>query len=803
LVVAGVALVAWTLGGGVPAAAVGAGEPAADGAHSFVAKVTVGAEQACSGVLVHPQWLLTLASCFASGGAPVVTGPPRESTTAVVGRTDLAGGNGVVTQVDRLVPHSERDVVLARLATPVTGVNPVAIAATAPTVGEVLTVAGYGRDSAEWLPARLRTARFTVQSVDGANVGMVGETPQNASTCKGDAGGPALRGSGQTVELVALNAASWQTSCLGVTETRVGATETRVDDIRAWILGNLPRVALGFEPEDARTHWQNSVDDLGGGAANVGGICCGLTGPELKTEERGSDAHGGHRALLYSGLDNSAEQSHAYLRAFDLSHVFVTPQTMLSYWIYPQGPTNGSPPGEGRNSACVAVDLVFTDPASGARSNLRDSGARDQHGIPAHPTHQCAQLELDTWNLVTVPLGAVADGKQISRLDVGYDQPANTGNFRGYIDDISIDGIIVRSQFATGVEPGEPQPNWQNSADDLDGQVSNVGGICCGLTGPELKAEDRGSDAHRGFRALLYSGLDRNATSSYAYLRGFDVPHVFVTPTTTLSYWVYPQGSEAADPTGSGRNSACVAVNLIFTDQQSGVRSALRASTATDQHGTSVHPTQQCGRLQLDAWNLVTVALGAIANGKQISRVSVGYDQPANTGNYRGYIDDIAITATMIPPTGTVTAVVPQTGADEPSPIIEDYTYPEAAQVLAQRGVKLHKGDGNILFVDCGADPNNPSADLILVQSTDLSLPGGPNFCFRAKGATGYLTMEIPRVYLVRGESSRTVSVKVETKDDPVVIEQETVTPLEWQPVGEGQSRGDATILELRYPLGS
>ncbi|GHJ15260.1 hypothetical protein TPA0908_32550 [Micromonospora sp. AKA38] len=130
----------------------------------------------------------------------------------------------------------------------------------------------------------------------------------------------------------------------------------------------------------------------------------------------------------------------------------------------------------------------------------------------------------------------------------------------------------------------------------------------------------------------------------------------------------------------------------------------------------------------------------------------------------------------------------------------EDFTYPGAAQVLTQRGIKLLKGDGHIVLADCGATPNNPPADLILVQSNDFSLPAGKNFCFKAKGASGYLTMEIPMVYFVRGDSTNTVDAKVEVKDDPTVVETEQVDPGEWQPVGEGQARGTATVLELRFP---
>ncbi|WBB67545.1 hypothetical protein [Micromonospora sp. WMMD812] len=150
-----------------------------------------------------------------------------------------------------------------------------------------------------------------------------------------------------------------------------------------------------------------------------------------------------------------------------------------------------------------------------------------------------------------------------------------------------------------------------------------------------------------------------------------------------------------------------------------------------------------------------------------------------------------------------VVGQLPSAAEDTPPGIEEDYSYPGAAKVLADKGITLVKGDGHIVLADCGANPNNPPADLILVQSNDLSLPAGSNFCFRPKGTSGYLTMEIPMVYFVRGDSTNTVAAKVEVADDPTVVEVEQVDPGEWQPVGIGQSRGDATILELRFPFTS
>ncbi|MEW2378440.1 hypothetical protein AB0883_20340 [Micromonospora sp. NPDC047812] len=150
-----------------------------------------------------------------------------------------------------------------------------------------------------------------------------------------------------------------------------------------------------------------------------------------------------------------------------------------------------------------------------------------------------------------------------------------------------------------------------------------------------------------------------------------------------------------------------------------------------------------------------------------------------------------------------VAGQLPSAAEDTPPGIEEDYSYPAAEKVLAEKGIKLIKGDGHLTLTDCGPTPNTPPNDLILVQSSDLTLPAGRNFCFRPKGTSGYLTMEIPKVYFVRGDNTNTVSAKLEVKDDPTVVEVEQVDPGEWQPVGEGQSRGEATVLELRFPFTS
>lgn len=196
--------------------------------------------------------------------------------------------------------------------------------------------------------------------------------------------------------------------------------------------------------------------------------------------------------------------------------------------------------------------------------------------------------------------------------------------------------------FSTGLESGNTQPTWTNSVDTgggSSGGISNVNGYCCGLSGPELGV--RNEIARDGSSALMYSGHSEGGTDDYAYMKAFDLSaqNITIAPGMKLNYWIYPQAMNSVSPYVTGTNSTCVAIDLVFTDG-----TALRNLGATDQNGNRLHPAYQCNHLSTGVWNQVISDIGAVASGKTIARLDIGYDQPGSSGGYRGYIDDISIT---------------------------------------------------------------------------------------------------------------------------------------------------------------
>ncbi|MFJ2782064.1 trypsin-like serine protease, partial [Kitasatospora sp. NPDC087315] len=210
-----------------PAAPAATSEYPAAGALNIGQPGRTGA-RACTATLVDRYWALTSASCFTDNPATLTAGAPATKSTVTIG--------GKSADIAELVPRTDRDLVMARLAAPVDGITPAVFATTAPVTGESLSVPGFGRTATQWRPSASHTVTHTAGTVTATGIDS---TPAAGSSaiCQGDTGAPLLRKSNGTVQVVGAASRSWQGGCFGTpaTETRTSATSTRTDDLGVWV----------------------------------------------------------------------------------------------------------------------------------------------------------------------------------------------------------------------------------------------------------------------------------------------------------------------------------------------------------------------------------------------------------------------------------------------------------------------------------------------------------------------------------------------------------------------------------------
>jgi hypothetical protein len=89
-------------------------------------------------------------------------------------------------------------------------------------------------------------------------------------------------------------------------------------------------------------------------------------------------------------------------------------------------------------------------------------------------------------------------------------------------------------------------------------------------------------------------------------------------------------------------------------------------------------------------------------------------------------------------------------GTDGFSSLVEDYSYPNAAQILDQQHIKLLSGDGHIILADCSTTPVNNIGVLKVHSADDAGVSTA--FCFRILANTGVLFLDVPGVFDLHGD---------------------------------------------------
>ncbi|MEV4948987.1 hypothetical protein [Streptomyces sp. NPDC053755] len=129
-----------------------------------------------------------------------------------------------------------------------------------------------------------------------------------------------------------------------------------------------------------------------------------------------------------------------------------------------------------------------------------------------------------------------------------------------------------------------------------------------------------------------------------------------------------------------------------------------------------------------------------------------------------------AVAALTNPAAGAPRALATE---DVPGFVAEEFGYPNADSILREKGIVLKRGDGHITLAECGSE----TGLLQIMRRPEDAYP----VCFKVTGNSGFLTVEIPSVYGVKGNDYDT------TVDMTVGTEQKSfaVNPNQWTAVGE------------------
>ncbi|MBT2396454.1 hypothetical protein J7E89_10800 [Streptomyces sp. ISL-100] len=125
--------------------------------------------------------------------------------------------------------------------------------------------------------------------------------------------------------------------------------------------------------------------------------------------------------------------------------------------------------------------------------------------------------------------------------------------------------------------------------------------------------------------------------------------------------------------------------------------------------------------------------------------------------------------------------------ADEaPGYAVEDFNYPQADKILAEKNIVLKRGDGHITLVDCAS-----GTGFLEVWAREKE-----KICFQVVGNSGWLTLEIPAVFAVKGNDYSTeVDMTTGTEEKSFDVAKNS-----WTAVGESadEQGREHMLVEIR-----
>jgi secreted trypsin-like serine protease len=201
----------------------------------WVAALLQNGQQGCGGSLIAPQWVVTAAHCVTGGANP---------TQVRVGSLYRSSGGQVISISQKIVHPSYstsninggNDIALLKLASPVSGITPIGIAASAPAANTAVRLYGWGQttpqqggDRGSEQLKQLDTQIIALSNcVNGRTGDLCVRGSSSATACYGDSGGPAIVG----------GALVGATSRSGGNNTTCGPTHaiyTSVVHFKSWI----------------------------------------------------------------------------------------------------------------------------------------------------------------------------------------------------------------------------------------------------------------------------------------------------------------------------------------------------------------------------------------------------------------------------------------------------------------------------------------------------------------------------------------------------------------------------------------